>query len=72
MGYLTQSFYDKGKTEGRTEGEAKMLIRILQKRFGVLPESIRQRILAANLSEIDSWGDRVCHATDLQSVFDSN
>ena len=76
MGWLTQPFYDKGKEEGRAEGEtrgeAKMLIRLLQSRFGVLPESLRQRIFAAHLSEINSWGDRACHALDLQSVFDPN
>jgi hypothetical protein len=76
MGWLTQPFYDKGKEEGKAEGEtrgeAKMLIRFLQNRFGVLPESIRQRIFAAEVSETEAWLDRACHAPDLQSVFNSN
>ncbi len=76
VGYLTQSFYDKGKVEGRAEGEtlgeAKMLIRFLENRFGGLPDFVRRRIFSGTASEIDSWGNRVCHATDLQSIFDSN
>jgi Putative transposase, YhgA-like len=72
VGYLTQSFYDKGRTEGETRGEARMLIRFLENRFGGVPDSVRRRIFSATASEIDSWGNRVCHATDLQSIFDSN
>lgn len=72
MGWLTQPFYEQGKAEGETQGQAKMLIRFLQNRFGVLPESIRQRIFAAQVSETEAWLDRACHAPDLQSVFNSN
>jgi hypothetical protein len=76
MGWLTQPFYEKGKAEGKaeatTEGEAKALIRVLESRFGRVPDSVRQRTFAATVSEIDSWLDRVCHAPDLQSVFDAN
>jgi flagellar biosynthesis/type III secretory pathway protein FliH len=84
MGWLEQIFLEEakaearaegkaeGKAEGRAEGEAKTLIRILQSRFGGMPDSVQQRIFAAKVSEIDSWVDRVCHAPDLQSVFDTN
>jgi predicted transposase/invertase (TIGR01784 family) len=72
MGWLTQPFYEKGKAEGEIRGEARMLIRILEDRFGGLPDSTRQRIFGANAGEIESWGHRVCHAPDLQSVFDPN
>lgn len=68
MGWLTESFYDKGNAEG----EAKMLIRFLENRFGGLPDSLRERIFAANSSEIESWAHRVCHAPDLRSVFHPN
>lgn len=72
MGSLTQPFYEQGKAEGETLGQAKMLIRFLQNRFGVMPESIRQRVFAAEVTEIDAWFDRACHAPDLQSVFNPN
>jgi hypothetical protein len=44
----------------------------LENRFGGMPDSVRQRIFAANIGEIDSWVDRACHAPDLHSVFDAN
>ena len=76
MGWLTQPYYDKGKAEGRaegrTEGEARVLTRLLENRFGAVPNSIRQRIFSANVGEIDSWVERAFHAPDLQSVFESN
>ena len=68
MGWLDQPFFDQGKVEG----EAKALTRILESRFGSVPDSVRQRIFAAKVGEIDGWLDRVCHAPDLRSVFDSN
>lgn len=76
MGCLTQPFYDEGKAAGRAEGEAKgkasALTLVLEKSFGVLPDSVRQRIFAASVCEIDSWLLRVVNAPDLQSVFEAN
>jgi hypothetical protein len=54
MGWLTQPYYDRdkaeghaeglveGRTKGRIDGEATLLIRVLQKHFG------RARVPAAN------------------------
>jgi predicted transposase/invertase (TIGR01784 family) len=72
MGWLTQPYYDKGKAEGKAEGEANILARLLEKRFGVVPASLRQRIFAAEVSQIESWVERAFDAPDLQSVFESN
>ena len=30
------------------------------------------RVFAAEVTEIDAWFDRACHAPDLQSVFNPN
>jgi hypothetical protein len=66
MGHLTQPYFAKGLAEGRfeglaegrakglvegrAEGEAIALVRLLEKRFGVLPAALRQRCLAR------TWG----------------
>lgn len=84
MGPLTQPYYEKGKlegrsegrlqgrSEGRAEGEAKILALLIEKRFGALPESLRQRIFAADVTMLEAWVERVFDATDAESVFESN
>lgn len=44
----------KDLVEGRAEGEATALVRILEKRFGVLPVALRQRVLTADLGFIET------------------
>ena len=74
MGWFSQGFFDdgveQGRTEGRVEGEAKTLVRLLEKRFGPLTPQLRERVLAADLQSLDTWLDRVIDAADLKSVFE--
>lgn len=72
MGWLTQPYYDEGLAAGKAEGEAKILTRLLEKRFGFVPDSDRQRILGADISSIETWVERAFDAPDLRSVFESN
>ncbi len=76
VGWLTQPYYEKGiaegKDKGKTEGGARVLARLLEKRFGTIPNSVRQRIFSASVNEIESWAVRAFDARDLQSVFESN
>jgi hypothetical protein len=72
----TQTYFDQGKAEGRTEGRieggAKMLVRVIEKRFGVVPPQLRQRIFSADAATLETWVERLLDAPDLQSVFESN
>jgi hypothetical protein len=76
MGGFAQPYFDKGKAEGIVEGEArggaKMLRRLLERRFGALPQSIQQQIATADVVSIEAWVDRALDAPDLRSVFASN
>jgi predicted transposase YdaD len=88
MGNLTQPYFAKGLAEGlaeglakgrakglaegRAEGEATALIRVLEKRFGVLPVALRQRVLTADLGSIETWFERAIDGPDLESVFKSS
>jgi predicted transposase YdaD len=80
MGGFAQPYFDKGKAEGIAEGiaegeargRAKILSRLLEKRFGALPQSIQQQIAAADVVSIEAWVDRALDAPDLRSVFVSN
>jgi predicted transposase YdaD len=87
MGHLTQPYFAKGLAEGRfeglaegrakglvegrAEGEAIALVRLLEKRFGVLPAALRQRVFSADLGSIEAWFGQAIDGPDLESVFKS-
>jgi hypothetical protein len=50
-------------------GEAKALIRLLEKRFGVVPSHLRERISSADAASIETWFDRAIEASDMLSIF---
>jgi hypothetical protein len=60
----------EGRTEGRTEGAATLLGRLLTRRFGPLPDTVRERIDTATLEQLAAWSDRVLDASTLDEVFD--
>lgn len=88
MGTWTQTYFDQGKaegltqgltqgrteglTKGRIEGGAKILVSLLEKRFGSVPPRLRKRIFSADVPTLEKWVERALHAQDLQSVFESS
>ncbi len=64
-----QAHEEKGKQEGRQEGEALVLQKLLTKRFGALPIDVLSKISAASSEQIDLWVDRVLDAAELEDVF---
>jgi hypothetical protein len=73
MGHFSQEFFAEGEAKGRAEGqvagEAKALIRLLEKRFGVVPSHLRERISSADAASIEAWLDRTLEASDMPSIF---
>ncbi len=59
----------KGLAEGEAKGEAKLLMHLLVKRFGPLPEPVIAQIAAGSIDDLDRWVDRVLDAADLAAVF---
>jgi Putative transposase, YhgA-like len=59
----------EGRRKGQQEGEAKALLRLLEKRFGLLDQSTRDRITAADADLLLEWIDRVLAAESLADVF---
>lgn len=60
---------EKGIEEGRLMGEAQLLIRLLQQRFGSLPASTLEKINTATEQELAAWSLNVLDAKSLDSVF---
>ena len=59
----------RGLVQGRAEGKAETLLRLLERRFGAVPEDARARILAAPVRDLDAWFDASVSASDLDDVF---
>jgi hypothetical protein len=57
------------KAEGEIKGQARSLLRLLEKRFGPASEAVRTRIAAADSVGLDRWLDRVLDAPTVDAVF---
>jgi hypothetical protein len=57
-----------GLTEGLVKGEAALLLRQLERRFGALPTEVRARVAAADTAALEAWGLRVLDAGSLEDV----
>lgn len=63
------SLADQLIEEGRQEGEAAFLERLLVRRFGDLPAWVPERLKNASVEELERWGERVLGAPALEAVF---
>jgi flagellar biosynthesis/type III secretory pathway protein FliH len=60
----------QGLEQGMQRGEAQMLLRLLARKFGTVPEAIRQRIEGAEVETLLVWSERVLTAERLEEVVD--
>lgn len=73
MGSFGQRYFEEGKAQGVAQGVAQgmaeVLTRQLSRRFGNLPDDVRQRISSADVETLDRWSDLVIDAPSLDAVF---
>ena len=58
--------------QGRREGRADLLSQLLVRRFGALPETVRTRLAAASVDELDAIGERLLSAQNLEEALGSS
>jgi predicted transposase YdaD len=63
-----QEGHQEGRQEGRREGEAAFLLRMLERRFGVVPDAVKHKIAAADLPTLEEWGARMFDAASIDDV----
>jgi hypothetical protein len=63
------TYAEKLKQEGHDQGQCKMLLGLLTRRFGVLPEEVEKRVTRAEAAELQDWALRVLDARSLDEVF---
>ena len=66
---MLSDWFDEREKELRQEGEVRLLLRLLQKRFGELPESIRTVLKSAQTDQLEHWGERIFDVTSLDELF---
>ena len=69
MAGLAQEFRDEWYDKGITDGEGKLLIRLLERRFGSISDEVRDRVIKADAAKVELWGDRILDASSLDDVF---
>jgi len=62
-------YYQDAMAKGETKGEAKLLLRLLERKFRPLPDSARQRVAAADAETLLLWAERVLDAKSLDEIW---
>lgn len=60
----------EGRMEGLREGVGRTLIRMIQRRFGSVPDWVNDRLAAADLDTLESWSEKCVDADALQTIFE--
>ena len=68
MGTMAETWIEEGRAEGLTQGQARVLLRQMELRFGEVPETVRSRVVRASMDELDAWGDALVEAVTLDEV----
>ena len=58
--------------QGRLEGQANLILMLLEERFGLLPAEAVERDRSADIAESTAWSKSFLHARDLDGVFGSS
>ncbi len=58
-----------GLERGLQEGEARFLTRLLERRFGPLPDEFAARVAAASTSQLEQWHEAALDAPTCEAVF---
>ena len=63
---------EEGREEGRRAGQARLLIKLLDLRFGAVAYGYAGRVHAADEAQVDQWAERVLDAADIDEVFEAD
>jgi hypothetical protein len=60
----------QGRAEGQAQGQARMILQVLDARRVVVPDEIRDQVLACtDIAQLDAWGYRAATAQSIEDVF---
>ena len=61
-------YIEQGRQEGRQEGEATVLLRQIERKFGAPSETVRRRVADADADTLLRWSERILNADSLEAV----
>jgi hypothetical protein len=64
-----EQWRQEGIEEGRRQGEAELLLRLLRRKFGSVPRKIQTRLRDAQPEQLLDWGERLLTANSLEEIF---
>jgi len=67
-----RTFIDRYIEQGKRQGEAEVLLRLLERKFGPADARLRQRILDADAETLLEWSEHILTAETLEAVFQAH
>ena len=61
-----------GREEGVVEGQSRILKRLLERRFGTLPQWAMERLTHATENDLETWADTILTAPTLEALFSTD
>jgi hypothetical protein len=68
---LMKEEYDKGRKDGRGDGQRDLVLDLLECRFGPVSKPIAEKIARAGAGELKDWAKRLLNAQSINDVFAS-
>ncbi len=65
---IMQTFIEHYIEQGEKRGEAKLLLRLIERKFGPPTEPVRQQLMAADPETLLRWSDRILTADSLEAM----
>ena len=63
-----QSMLDRGRAEGKVEGELKLIFKQMNAKFGRIPAWANQRLVEATPAQLDRWSLKILTADTIECV----
>lgn len=65
-----ETFIDRYIEQGLQQGEAELLLELLQEKFGTVSADQQQKIQAADRPTLRRWSKRLLHANSIHEIWD--
>lgn len=65
---ITTSWHEKGRAEGITAGQVSLLLKMIKKRFGELPDEVEAKIRTLNSEEIEKIGEALFELASIDEL----